>query len=128
MTEQNRQDLELAGSNTFRDRDERTVQVQQDEAIAALVGQQTVEAAALTAGIEEDVLRAWLEIPAFRDKYHAARRDAVGEGVADAIVRLQEATPDAVEALTRNLTSGIPAVEVEAARAILDNVGGGEPR
>ena len=52
----------------------------------------------------------------FREQYRAARR-AVVEG---AIGRLQQASTQAVDALTRNLTCGVPAVEVGAAKAVFE--------
>jgi hypothetical protein len=54
--------------------------------------------------------------PEFRARSRAARRQVV-EG---AIGRLQAAATRAVDALTRNLSCGTPAVEVGAARTILD--------
>jgi len=54
--------------------------------------------------------------PDFKARLRAARRSLV-EG---AIGRLQQAATMAVDALTRNLTCGIPAVEVGAAKSVLD--------
>jgi hypothetical protein len=52
----------------------------------------------------------------FKARYRASRRSVVES----AIGRLQQAATQAVDALTRNLTCGIPPVEVGAAKAILD--------
>jgi hypothetical protein len=112
----------------FRGDDERTVQAQQEEAIAALLSEQTVAAAAAKAGISEAMLVDWMKIPAFDGKYRAARRAAAEAGAAAVLVRLQQATSDAVDALIRNLTCGVPAVEVAAARAILQQAGEGDHR
>jgi hypothetical protein len=85
-------------------------------AIAALLSEPTVEAAAKRAGISESTLLRWMAEPVFREQYRAARR-AVVEG---AIGRLQQASTQAVDALARNLTCGNPAVEVGAAKAIFE--------
>jgi len=85
-------------------------------AIAALLAEPTVEAAAKRAGISESTLLRWLQDAAFSAEYRAARR-AVVEG---AIGRLQQTATQAVDALARNLRCGIPAVEVGAAKAVLD--------
>jgi hypothetical protein len=84
-------------------------------AIAALLRAPGVEAAAAMVGMDAAVLREWLEDPKFRARYRAARQ-AVLE---DANVRLQQLAEGAVEALARNLTCGVPEVEVEAARVVL---------
>jgi hypothetical protein len=85
-------------------------------ALAALLSEPTIAAAAMKAGIGESTLLRWMAEPDFRARYRAARRQVV-EG---AIGRLQQAATLAVDALTRNLTCGTPAVEVGAARSILD--------
>src|SRR3954451_19104346 len=85
-------------------------------AIAALLAEPTVEAAAKRTRISESTLLRWLRDAAFSAEYRAARR-AVVEG---AIGRLQRAATLAVGALERNLTCGVPAVEVGAAKAVLD--------
>jgi hypothetical protein len=88
----------------------------EDAALAALLSESTIEAAAKTAGVGESTLLRWIQEPDFKARYRAARRSVV-EG---AIGRLQQAATQAVDALTRNLTCGTPAVEVGAARSILD--------
>ena len=88
----------------------------QELAIAALLGQPTIEEAAQTVGVNEKTLRTWLKLPTFHAEFRAARRRIV-EG---AITRLQQLTLGAVLALHRNLTSGNPAVEIRAAHIILD--------
>ena len=85
-------------------------------AIAALLAEPTIAAAAKRAGVSESTLLRWLAEPAFREPYRAARR-AVVEG---AIGRLQQASTQAADALARNLTCGVPAVEVGAAKAIFE--------
>ena len=88
----------------------------EEQAIAALLAEPTVEAAAARVGVGHSTLLRWLAEPPFRDRYRAARRDVV-EAV---IGRLQQASTAAVDALARNLSCGIPAVEVGAAKAVLD--------
>jgi hypothetical protein len=88
----------------------------EEVAIAALLSEPTISAAATRAGISESTLLRWMQDPSFRDQYRASRR-AVVEG---ATGRLQQAATQAVDALTRNLACGIPAVEVGAARTVLD--------
>jgi hypothetical protein len=97
----------------------RSVGAQQDDAIAALLRVPEVEAAAVAAGVSTGTLREWLRSPQFRAKYRAARQ----EGIEDAVARLEHLVGSAVEALARNLVCGDPAVEVEAARVILERVG-----
>ena len=88
---------------------------QQQDAIAALLRAPRPEVAAAMVGIDEAVLRQWLEDPKFRARYREARR----AGLEDAAARLEQLVEAAVEALARNLTCGVPEVEVEAARGIL---------
>jgi len=88
----------------------------QDQAIAALLLQPTMEAAAEQAGVGLRTLERWLaESPEFRAEYRAARRRVL-EG---AIGQLQQATTDAVGALRRNLDCGVPNPEIRAAVAVL---------
>jgi|SRR6266511_3721863 len=88
----------------------------QDVAIAALLTEPTLEAAARRAGVSESSLLRWLRDPAFRAEYRAARRAVVEQAVSG----LQHATSEAVAALRRNLTCGMPTVEISAAKAVLD--------
>jgi hypothetical protein len=87
----------------------------QDEAITALLRAPRVEAAAALAGIPEGTLRHWLKDPRFDARYQAARQATID----DLIARLEHLAGDAIDALARNLTCGVPEVEVEAAKAIL---------
>ena len=88
----------------------------QEQAIVALLEQPTVEDAARVAGVSPVTLWRWMRQPDFRERYRAARRDVLEHAVA----RLQRATGDAVETLTRNLSCGVASVEVRAAQVILD--------
>jgi hypothetical protein len=88
----------------------------QEQAVAALLSEPTVAAAASNAGVAERTLWRWLQVPEFHAEYRAARRRVV-EG---AIGQLQRATVEAVETLRRNLNCGSPSTEVRAALGILD--------
>ena len=91
----------------------------QHKALAALLSEPTVKAAAAKVGIGERTLHTWLREPAFDAAYTAARHDAVGRAVG----RLQHATGLAVDALVEVLDIRTPAragVRVAAAKVILD--------
>jgi hypothetical protein len=88
----------------------------QEQAIAALLAEPTVEKAAATAGVPYRTLKSWLTRPDFLAAYRRAR-DAVVE---EAVVVLQKLTTSAAVALGRNLTCGTPGVEVRAALAVFD--------
>ena len=84
--------------------------------IAALLTEPTHAAAAAKAGVSEATAQRWLKKPEFIAAYRRARR-AVVEAT---IGRLQQAAVEAVEVLRRNMACGVPAVEVRAAVAVLD--------
>src|SRR5215213_1130733 len=88
----------------------------EESAIAALLACPTIEAAAQQAGVGESTLRGWLRDPAFQQRYRAARRQVVEQSIA----QLQQGTTEAVAALRRNLTCGLPAAEIAAAKAVMD--------
>jgi hypothetical protein len=88
----------------------------QEAAIAALLSEPTVEAAAKKAKVGYRTLRVWLKDPAFNREYREARRQIVEEAVS----RLQQTTLMAVLTLYRNLTCGNPGTEVRAAQVILE--------
>jgi hypothetical protein len=89
----------------------------QDAAIAALLTEPTIEAAALKAEVAYSSLRGWLRLPDFQAAYRAARRSVVEA----ALARLQQATGAAVDTLQRNLTCGKSGDEIKAAVAVLDH-------
>jgi hypothetical protein len=88
----------------------------EEQAIVALLQQPTLQAAAAALSISDVTLWRWLQQPDFQARYRAARRQVV-EG---ALANLQQATSQAAATLRRNLTCGIPSVEIRAAIAILD--------
>src|SRR5262249_46159174 len=86
-------------------------------AIACLLSEATIEAAATKAGIGTRTLKEWLaEDGEFRRLYRAARQQVVEE----AIARIQRATGQAVDALLKLLDADKPSVKLGAAKAILD--------
>jgi hypothetical protein len=85
-------------------------------AIAALLAEPTVEAAAARAGVSVHTLKNWLADPAFRAAYRRARREVV-EG---AVGRLQAAAGQAVETLLAVAKGGVrDGDRVRAAVALL---------
>jgi len=88
----------------------------EDAALGALLSEPTIQLAAKKSGISESTLLRWLAESSFKARYRDARRQVV-ESV---IGRLQQGANEAVDALTRNLRCGTPAVEVSAAKAVLD--------
>lgn len=89
---------------------------QYDLAIAFLLTEPTIAAAAEKAGVSEGTLIRWMKDPGFDAAYRQARRKVVERSIG----RLQQASGEAVEALQRNLQCGAPPAEIAAARAILD--------
>lgn len=81
-----------------------------------LLREPTVDAAASAAKVGRGTIFRWLHEPAFSNAYREARRRVVEAAVGE----LQNACSSAVAALVRNLACKQPAVEVGAARIILD--------
>jgi hypothetical protein len=88
----------------------------QEDAIAALLTHGTVRDAAKACKVGEATLFRWLQIPSFHERYTSARREVLQA----ALTTLQSVARAAVVTLAKNLRCGIPAVEVSAARVILD--------
>jgi DNA-binding MurR/RpiR family transcriptional regulator len=88
----------------------------EDVAIAALLTEPTISQAAEKAGVSESTLLRWLADPPFQAGYRAARLQVVEQAVS----QLQQTTSEAVTTLRRNLTCGVPAAEISAAKAVLD--------
>lgn len=90
----------------------------QHKAIAALLAEPTIKAAAEALGVGERTLHTWLSEPAFDRAYRTARREAVRQAVA----RLQQSASRAAEALDTIVGNRFERahVRVAAARAILD--------
>ena len=96
----------MTGAGKFRKR---------EFAIAALLQKATIAEAATSVGVSEKTLRRWLQDPDFAAEHRAAQRQAVDLAIAG----LKQATGEAVATLRRNLTVGVPSVEVRAATEIL---------
>jgi hypothetical protein len=95
------------------------IQRKQEEAVAALLSQRSVEDTARVAGIGTRTLLRWMKLPEFQTAYREARRAAFGQSIA----RLQQATGMAVSVLLKVMVdSATPAsVKVRAADSVLDH-------
>jgi len=91
----------------------------QEDAIAALLSQRSIEDAARACGVGARTLIRWLKLPEFNAAYRAARRAAVSQSVA----RLQQATGAAVSTLLKVMVDpNTPAsTKVRAADSVLDH-------
>ena len=91
----------------------------QEEAIAALLSQRSIEDAARACGVGTRSLIRWLKLPEFNTAYRDARRAAVSQSVA----RLQQATGAAVSTLLKVMVDpNTPAsTKVRAADSVLDH-------
>ncbi len=87
-----------------------------EQAIAALLSEPSIKAAADAVKIGEGTLYRWLQLPDFQTAYRAARRSVIERAVSE----LQAAAGEAVETLKRNLHCENPAVEIRAAQIILE--------
>jgi hypothetical protein len=93
----------------------------QEQAIAALLSEATVGAAAERAGVGEVTLWRWLKDDAFKAAYREARRQVVEKAMA----QLQQATWAASTTLLRLLNAGSESVRLRAAEAILNHASRG---
>jgi hypothetical protein len=93
----------------------------QEQAIAALLAEPTIEAAARKAKVAHATLKGWLKQPAFEAAYAEARRQVLERTVA----RLLASTIKAVEALDRNLDADRPGDQIRAAVAVLEHAAKG---
>ncbi len=84
-------------------------------AIAALLSESTIEAAARKAKVGYRTLKRWLTLPRFQAAYSAARQALVERTVAG----LLAITSKAVETLSRNMRCGQPGAENRAAELAL---------
>ena len=87
-----------------------------EQAILALLAHPTIPEAARACGVSDKTLWRWLQDEEFRRSYREARRQVL-EG---AISNLQQATGEAAAALRRNLSCGVPSVEVRSALGIIE--------
>ena len=89
-----------------------------EQAIAALLSEGSVQAAAVKAAVSHSTLKRWLKEPGFQDAYRQARRQVVDSAVS----LLTRIANGAVAALARNLSCGNAGVEVRSAQVVLDHV------
>jgi hypothetical protein len=87
----------------------------QEAAVAALLAEPTVEAAAAKAGVAYSTLKGWLTRPSFKAAYAAARAQVLERTVA----LLARYSGAAVLVLARNLTAARAADSTRAAVALL---------
>jgi len=92
-----------------------------ENAIAALLGCPTLEAAAILLRIDVSTLRRWMKDEAFQEAYRDARKRLMES----TITRLQQVSEKAVATLEKNMACGQPATEVRAAVAVLEYAGKG---
>jgi hypothetical protein len=88
----------------------------QELALAALLSEATVAAAAEKASVAEVTLYRWPKLPEFLAAYRAARREVVEKAVA----QLQQSSWAASTTLIRLLGSGSESIRLRAAQTILD--------
>jgi DNA-binding MurR/RpiR family transcriptional regulator len=87
----------------------------QEKAIAALLSEPTMRAAAAACGMSETTLWRMLQDLDFQECYRRAR----GQSVQNAISRLQKASARAVDVLLQNLEAESPGAQIRAAELIL---------
>ncbi len=93
----------------------------QEQAVAALLSETTVAAAAERPGVNEATLYRWLKQDDFKAAFRAARREVVEK----AIAQLQQSSWAASATLLKLLASASDSVRLRAAMAILDQANKG---
>ena len=93
----------------------------QEQAIGALLSEQTLGGAAEKVGVSEVTIRRWLKLPDFLAAYREARREVVEKSVA----QMQQSSWAASTTLIRLLGSGSDSIRLQAARTILDQANKG---
>jgi hypothetical protein len=90
-----------------------------EQAVAALLTQPNIDTAARSVGISPATLLRWMKVPEFQTAYREARRAAYGQ----AIARLQQAMPLAVQTMLKVLVDpATPAsVRVRAAEVVANH-------
>jgi hypothetical protein len=89
-----------------------------EEAIAALLNQPSVDAAAKAVGIAPRTLFRWLQLPEFQTDYRKARREVQSQATA----RLQQASSAAATTMLKLMVDSNvpPAVRLRAAECVFD--------
>jgi len=88
----------------------------QQRGLAALLTEKTLVLASEKSGISVRSLTRWLQQAEFLQAYNSAKRQIVESAISE----LQNASNEAVATLKRNLTAKSEAVQIAAARTILD--------
>jgi hypothetical protein len=94
----------------------------QHATLVAVLEHSTYTEACAKVGIDRKTLFVWLKHPAFAKALRQARHAVIEEVVGE----IGKAAKDALAALRRNLTCGVPAAEVRAAAVILDKALGSQ--
>jgi Arc/MetJ family transcription regulator len=91
----------------------------QEEAVAALLSQRSLDDAARSVGVGTRTLVRWMKLPEFEAAYREARRQAFGQSIA----RLQQATSAAATTLLKLMVDPAtpPAVKARVADSVLDH-------
>jgi DNA-binding MurR/RpiR family transcriptional regulator len=92
----------------------------QEQAIAYLLAEPTIEKAAKACGIGEATLRRWLKDAGFQERYRAARK----RSLETALNRLQQIAGEAIETLRAVAVDqqAPPSSRVAAARVVLETI------
>jgi Helix-turn-helix of insertion element transposase len=93
----------------------------QEQAIAALLSETTIPAAAERIGLNEATLYRWLKVDDFKSAFRAARREVVEKATA----QLQQAAWAASTTLIKLLGSPSDSIRLRAATSILDHANKG---
>jgi len=93
----------------------------QDQAIGALLTEQTIAAAADQVGVSEPTLRRWLKLPDFLAAYREARREVMEKAMA----QMQQASWAASTTLIKLLGANNESTRLRAAIALLDQANKG---
>jgi chromatin segregation and condensation protein Rec8/ScpA/Scc1 (kleisin family) len=93
----------------------------QDQAIGALLTEQTIESAAEKTGVSEPTLRRWLKLPEFLAAYREARRETMEKTMA----QIQQASWAASTTLIKLLGAASDSVRLRAATEILNQANKG---
>jgi hypothetical protein len=90
-----------------------------EEAVAALLTQPNIDMAAKSIGIASNTMLKWMKEPEFQSAYREARRAAYGQ----AIARLQQAMPLAVQTMLKVLVdpATLASVRVRAAKVVTNH-------
>ncbi len=89
-----------------------------DDAIAAIVANPTIKAAAAACGVTEKTMHAWLNEPDFAKKVRQAQEEIAREGIRRVMNTIGTAL-DVLEEVATN-KEGNPGTRVSAAKALLD--------